>query len=125
MAFAREVSFDGVTRERNGELQRQIDEGERPDDIPASEFVVLYDPDEQSSLAILFFDSEEDYADEYVGQRIQPFRIEQEARKLEGTNFVVNSRFKPFAVRDGHLITGQQQYSGGAAAKLVIEALGI
>ena len=48
-----------------------------------------------------FADSEEDFADEYVGQRIQPFRIEQEARKLEGTNFVVNSRFKPFAVRDG------------------------
>ena len=72
-----------------------------------------------------FADSEEDYADEYVGQQIQPFRIEQEARKLEETNFVVNSRFKPFAVRDGHLITGQQQYSGSAAAKLVIEALGI
>ena len=72
-----------------------------------------------------FADSEEDYADEYVGQRIQPFRIEQEARKLNGTNFVVNSRFKPFAIRDGHLITGQQQYSGASAAKLVIEALGI
>jgi len=27
-------------------------------------------------------------------------------------------------LRDGRLITGQQQYSGGAAAKLVIEALG-
>jgi len=53
----------------------------------------------------------------------QPCRIEEEARKLAGTNFVVNSRFKPFAVRDGLLITGQQQYSGGAAAKLVIEAL--
>jgi putative intracellular protease/amidase len=72
-----------------------------------------------------FADSEEDFADEYVGQRIQPFRIEQEARKLEGTNFVVNGRFKPFAVRDGHLVTGQQQYSGAAAAKLVIEALGV
>ena len=32
-----------------------------------------------------FADSEEDYADEYVGQRIQPFRIEQEARNIEGT----------------------------------------
>ena len=62
MAFARVVSFDGVTREPIDELQRQINEGERPDDIPASEIVVLYDPDEQSSLAILFFDSEEDYA---------------------------------------------------------------
>ncbi len=72
-----------------------------------------------------FADSEEDFADAFVGQRIQPFRIEEEARKLEATNFVVNSRFKPFAVRDGLLITGQQQYSGGAAAKLVIEALGV
>ena len=72
-----------------------------------------------------FADSEEDYADEFVGQRIQPFRIEQEARKIEGTNFVVSSRFKPFAVRDGLLVTGQQQYSGSAAAKLVIEALGV
>ena len=33
--------------------------------------------------------------------------------------------FKPFAVRDGNLITGQQQYSGAAAARLVIEALGV
>jgi hypothetical protein len=28
--------------------------------------------------------------------------------------------FKPFAIRDGNLITGQQQYSGGAAAELVV-----
>jgi putative intracellular protease/amidase len=27
-------------------------------------------------------------------------------------------------VRDGLLVTGQQQYSGAAAARLVIEALG-
>jgi putative intracellular protease/amidase len=72
-----------------------------------------------------FADSEEDFADEFVGQRMLPFRIEEEARKLAGTNFIVNSRFKPFAVRDGLLITGQQQYSTGAAAKLVIEALGV
>jgi putative intracellular protease/amidase len=72
-----------------------------------------------------FADSEEDFADEFVGQRMLPFRIEEEARKLAGTNFIVNSRFKPFAVRDGLLITGQQQYSTGVAAKLVIEALGV
>jgi putative intracellular protease/amidase len=71
-----------------------------------------------------FANSEEDYADEYVGRRIQPFRIEDEARKLEGTNFIVDSRFKAHAVRDGNLITGQQQYSGRAAARLLIEALG-
>ena len=71
-----------------------------------------------------FANSEEDFADEFVGQRIQPFRIEDEARAIEGTNFIVSARFKPHAVRDGTLITGQQQYSGAAAARLVIQALG-
>jgi putative intracellular protease/amidase len=37
---------------------------------------------------------------------------------------VVDQMFKPFAVRDGLLVTGQQQYSGAAAARLVVEALG-
>jgi putative intracellular protease/amidase len=72
-----------------------------------------------------FANSEEDYADSVAGTRIQPFRIEEEARKLPNTNFIVQRRFKPHAVRDGHLITGQQQYSGTAAARLVIEALGV
>jgi putative intracellular protease/amidase len=71
-----------------------------------------------------FADSEEDYADGFVGTRIQPFRIEEEAKKIDGTNFIVQSRFKAFAVRDGNLITGQQQFSGTAAAELAIEALG-
>ncbi|MCE2901057.1 MAG: type 1 glutamine amidotransferase domain-containing protein [Gemmatimonas sp.] len=71
-----------------------------------------------------FADSEEAYADAFVGMRIQPFWIETEARKIEGTNFVVDQRFRPFAVRDGRLITGQQQFSGAAAARLVIETLG-
>ncbi len=71
-----------------------------------------------------FANSEERFADEFVGQKIQPFWIEDEARKLEGSNFIVGRRFKPHAVRDGNLITGQQQYSGRAAARLVIEALG-
>jgi putative intracellular protease/amidase len=72
-----------------------------------------------------FANSEERFADEYVGQRIQPFWIEDEARKLENTNFIVNGRFKPHAVRDANLITGQQQYSGAAAARLIVAALGM
>lgn len=32
--------------------------------------------------------------------------------------------FKPFAARDGNLITGQQQFSGGPAAELIVQALG-
>ena len=72
-----------------------------------------------------FANSEEQYADEFVGKRIQPFRIEEEARKIPNTNFIVSGRFKPHAVRDGNLITGQQQYSAQAAARLLIEALGV
>ena len=71
-----------------------------------------------------FADAEEAFADAFVGRRIQPFWIETEARKMAGTNFVVDQRFREFAVRDGRLVTGQQQYSGAAAARLVIEALG-
>jgi putative intracellular protease/amidase len=71
-----------------------------------------------------FANSEEQFADGFVGKRIQPFWIEDEARKIPGTNFVVEQRFREFAVRDGRLVTGQQQYSGAAAARLVIEALG-
>ena len=71
-----------------------------------------------------FANSEEQFADSFVGQRIQPFWIEDEARKLEGSNFVVDQMFREFAVRDGSLVTGQQQFSGAAAARLVIEALG-
>ena len=71
-----------------------------------------------------FANSEEKYADDYVGKRIQPFWIEEEAGKIPNTNFVVGGRFRSHAVRDGRLVTGQQQYSGAEAAKLVIEALG-
>jgi putative intracellular protease/amidase len=72
-----------------------------------------------------FANSEEEYADAFVGKRIQPFWIEEEARKVSGTNFIVSGRFKEHAVRDGNLITGQQQYSGTAVARLVIESLGV
>ncbi|HSH04552.1 MAG TPA: type 1 glutamine amidotransferase domain-containing protein [Anaerolineae bacterium] len=71
-----------------------------------------------------FANGEEQFADNFVGQRIQPFWIEDEAKKLPDTNFIVASDFKSHAIRDGHLITGQQQYSGTAAAELVIQALG-
>ena len=71
-----------------------------------------------------FANSEEAFADSFVGMKIQPFWIEDEARALQDTNFVVHSMFKSFALRDGNLITGQQQYSGAAAAELVVRALG-
>ena len=71
-----------------------------------------------------FSSAEEDMADATVGTTLQPFRIEDRARELEGTNFMVEQPFRSFALRDGSLITGQQQNSSAAAARLVVEALG-
>jgi putative intracellular protease/amidase len=70
-----------------------------------------------------FANAEEDYADEAVGQKIQPYRIEEEAKKLTGTTFKVAAPFASYAIQDGNLVTGQQQNSGAAAAELVIELL--
>jgi putative intracellular protease/amidase len=70
-----------------------------------------------------FANSEENYADTYVGQKIQPFRIEDDARKMPNSKFEVAPMFEAFAVQDGNLITGQQQNSGAEAAKLVIAQL--
>lgn len=70
-----------------------------------------------------FASVEEDYGDAAVGMTIMPFRIEDEAR-ARGANFIQAGLFKAFAVRDQHLITGQQQYSGEKVAELVIQALG-
>ena len=61
MALARVVSFEGVTRERIEELKREMAEGERPEGLPASELIVLHDPDSEKSLAIVFFETEDDY----------------------------------------------------------------
>ena len=70
-----------------------------------------------------FANSEEQAAEAFVGRKIQPFWIEDQARRLPDTRFVVKDAFVPHAVRDGFLVTGQQQHSASAAARLVIEAL--
>ena len=61
MALARVVSFEGVSKDRMDEMNREIEQGERPADIPASEIVVLHDPDADKSLVVLFFENEDDY----------------------------------------------------------------
>ena len=61
MAVARVVAFDGVSKERMAEMEREMQGNERPDDVPASEIIVLHDADGEKSLVILFFESEDDY----------------------------------------------------------------
>jgi putative intracellular protease/amidase len=70
-----------------------------------------------------FADVEEAAADAVVGQKVMPWHIE-DAAKERGANYVQGGLWRAFAVQDGALITGQQQYSGREVAKLVIEALG-
>lgn len=70
-----------------------------------------------------FADAEEEFADQAVGMKIQPYRIESEARKLSNTTFKVAAPFSSYAIQDGNLITGQQQNSGAVAAALVVELL--
>ena len=70
-----------------------------------------------------FTDEEEDFADKAVGRKVMPFRIEDEAKKL-GAEFQKTNAFESFAIKDGNLITGQQQHSGAEVAKLVIDSLG-
>ena len=62
MALARVVAFDGVDSERMAQMRQEMEGNERPEDIPATEVVILHDPEASKSLAIVFFDNEEDYA---------------------------------------------------------------
>ena len=62
MSLARVVSFDGVTADRIESLRKEIGEGGRPEEIPATEILVLHDAEGERSLTIVFFDSEADYA---------------------------------------------------------------
>ena len=61
MSLARVVSFDGVNSERMAEMQREMQNSDRPDDVPAKEILVLHDPEGEKSVVILFFDTEDDY----------------------------------------------------------------
>ena len=71
-----------------------------------------------------FSNVEEEFSDAFVGQKVMPWRVE-DVLKARGANYVQGGLFKAFAVRDGRLITGQQQYSARKVAEMLIEALGV
>jgi putative intracellular protease/amidase len=78
-----------------------------------------------------FANIEEDFSDEAVwsmgllpkDKHVMPWRIEDEL-KLLGANFIQAGLWKGFAIRDGNLIMGQQNFSGGETADVLIKALG-
>jgi len=71
-----------------------------------------------------FSNAEEDYSDRAAGVRVMPWRLEDALRE-RGANYIQAGVFKPFAIRDGRLVTGQQQYSGREVARLVLDMLGL
>lgn len=78
-----------------------------------------------------FANVEEDFADNAVwtygmlprDQHVMPWRLEDRLKELGG-NYIQAGLWRGFAVRDGNLITGQQNFSGADTAQLVIETLG-
>lgn len=78
-----------------------------------------------------FANVEEDFADDAVRSmgalgkdaHLMPWRIQDELVNLDA-NYVQAGLWRGFAVRDGNLITGQQNFSGTETANLVIETLG-
>lgn len=70
-----------------------------------------------------FTDAEEEEVNLAFGMRLNDYTIQSEANRIEGTSFLCRGANEPFAIRDGRLITGQQQYSSGLTAELVLEAL--
>jgi hypothetical protein len=61
MALARVVTFEGVSKHRMEEMDREMSEGQQPDGLDATEIIVLHDPEAEQSLVILFFETEDDY----------------------------------------------------------------
>jgi putative intracellular protease/amidase len=78
-----------------------------------------------------FANVEEDFADNAVwsygllprDKHVMPWRIEDEMKAI-GANYVQGGLWRSFAVRDGNLVTGQQNFSGTETARLIIETLG-
>lgn len=70
-----------------------------------------------------FTDAEEADVDAAFGMRLNEYTIQSEAAGMDGTGFLCRGANEPFAIRDGRLITGQQQYSSGITAELVLDAL--
>jgi putative intracellular protease/amidase len=78
-----------------------------------------------------FSNAEENFADNAVwsmnllprDKHVMPWRIEDELKKI-GANYIQAGLWRGFAIRDGNLVTGQQNFSGAETARAVIKALG-
>ena len=80
MALARVVTFDGVSKDRMAEMDREMQDGQPPEGFPDAELIVLHDLEAEKSLVVIIFETEDDYrrgdeilsampADDTPGQR--------------------------------------------------------
>jgi hypothetical protein len=61
MAIARVVTFEDIDGAHMADLQRRLDEGERPEGMPPVEVLVLHDTGGGRVLVVQIFDNEDDY----------------------------------------------------------------
>ena len=61
MALARVVTFEGVSKDRMDEMDREMREGQPPEGFPGTELLVLHDPEAEKSVVIVFFETEDDF----------------------------------------------------------------
>jgi hypothetical protein len=61
MSYARVVAFEGVNKERVEQMKQEMSGESPPEEIPASEFILLHDPETETTLAVVFFETEDDY----------------------------------------------------------------
>src|SRR5215208_1304511 len=61
MALARVVTFEGIDKNRIEEMKREMASGQQPEGVPATEVIVLHDAEADKSIALVFFDNEDDY----------------------------------------------------------------
>jgi hypothetical protein len=61
MAVARVVTFEGVSKARMDEMNREMQQGDPPEGFPPAELLVLHDADAEKSLVVVIFDNEDDY----------------------------------------------------------------
>ena len=61
MPLARVVTFEGVSKDRMDEMNREMEGGQPPEGFPKAEMIALHDPDAEKSLVVIVFDNEADY----------------------------------------------------------------
>jgi hypothetical protein len=61
MPVARVVTFEGISTDRIEEMKREMQDGDPPEGLNATEVVVLHDADADRAVAIVYFETEDDY----------------------------------------------------------------